>query len=153
MQIVLVHGFRGNHLGLRDVARFLRRKGFEVYAPDLPPMSRYPLDKYDADHYAKWLANYILEKKLDRPVLVGHSMGSITVAATAEKYPELINEKIVFLSPISSKTPKWLSPVTPLCVLFPNWLISHITTRFLIVKKGKDFYHDTVEITILRVST
>lgn len=110
-------------------------------------MGRYPLDKYDAEHYAKWVANYILEKKLDRPVLVGHSMGSIIAAATAEEYPELINEKIVFMAPISAKPSKLLAPVTPLSVLLPNGLVSRLTTRFLVIRKGKEFYRDTVELT------
>lgn len=147
MQVVLIHGFRGNHLGLKDVAKFLRRKGFSVCAPDLPPAGRYPLDKYDAEHYARWVANYIIEKKLDRPILIGHSMGSIIASATAEKYPELIGEKIVFLAPISVKPPKFLAPITPLSVVLPNGLISRITTKYLIVKKEKNFYRETVELT------
>lgn len=147
MQLLLLHGFRGNHLGLRDIAKFLRRQGFEVYVPDLPPMCRYPLEKYDADHYTNWIANYILEKKLDRPVLVGHSMGSILAAATAEKYPELINEQIIFLAPISVKPPKFIAPVTPLSVLLPNALVSRITTRFLIIKPGKTTYRNTLDLT------
>ncbi len=148
MQLLLLHGFRGNHLGLRDVAKFLRRKGFETYVPDLPPMSKYPLDKYDPEHYAKWIANYILEKKLDRPVLIGHSMGSIIAAATAEKYPELINQKIIFLAPISVTPPKFIIPVVPLSVVLPNSLISHITTRYVIIKKGKKTYRDIVDLSI-----
>lgn len=147
MQLLLIHGFRGNHLGMREIAKHLRRKGYEVFVPDLPPMGRYPLAKYDAEHYAKWVANYILEKKLDRPVLVGHSMGSIISAATAEKYPELINQKIVFLAPIAVKPPRFIAPLTPLSALLPNSLISHITTRYLIVKKDKSFYGEIVDLT------
>ena len=146
MQVLLLHGFRGNHLGLRDVAKFLRREGFEVYVPDLPPMSKYPLEKYDSDHFSRWVANFILEKKLNRPVIVGHSLGSIIAAATAEKYPELINEKIVFLAPISEKPPKLLLPIAPLSAILPNSLLSHITTRYVIIKKDKDTYHNIVDL-------
>lgn len=147
MEVLLIHGFRGNHLGLREIAKCLRKKGYKVYAPDLPPAGKYPLAKYDADHYARWVANYILEKKLDRPVLVGHSMGSIIAAATAEKYPELINRKIVFLAPISVKPAKIFTFFVPGVIAIPNKVVGYVTTRFLIIKKGSDFFRKTLEIT------
>ena len=147
MEIVLIHGFRGNHLGFRDVAKFLRKAGFSVYVPDLPPAGKYPLAKYDAEHYAKWVADYILEKKLNRPVVIGHSMGSIIAAATAEKYPEIINQKIIFLAPISTRPARIFSFLAPGVIFLPNSLISYITTRFLIVKKGRSFFKKTVELT------
>lgn len=141
--LLFVHGFRGNHLGLQETADFFREKGYECYAPDIPPAfntqkEKVPgLKEHTADAYAKWMADYILEKKLDHPILIGHSMGSIISAATAEKYPELINEKIFFLSPISVTPPKFICHLAPLSAILPNKLIGYLTTKYLLIQKDK----------------
>ena len=142
--LLFVHGFRGNHLGLKETADYLKAKGYTCYAPDIPPAfntqkEKLPiLSEHTADGYAKWLANYIVEKKLDRPILIGHSMGSIICAATAEKYPELINDKIFFLSPICVTPPKFICNLAPLSSILPTKMISYITTKYLLVPKHKE---------------
>ena len=151
--LLFIHGFRGNHLGLKDTMEFLRAKGYECYAPDVPPAyntqrEKLPeLSEHTADGYAKWMADYILEKKLDHPILVGHSMGSIICAATAEKYPELINEKIFFLSPICVTPPKFICNLAPLSAILPTNWIAYITTKYLIVPKDKQTFKDILAVT------
>ena len=35
--IILIHGLRGNHFGVQDIAETLTKKyGYQVFAPDLP---------------------------------------------------------------------------------------------------------------------
>ena len=139
--LLFVHGFRGNHLGLKETVAYLKAKGYDCYVPDVPPAfntqkEKLPeLSEHTADGYAKWVADYILEKKLNHPILVGHSMGSIICAATAEKYPELINEKIFFLSPICVTPPKFICNLAPLSAILPTNMIAYITTKYLIVPK------------------
>ena len=151
--LVLIHGFRGNHLGLKETVAYLKAKGYTCYVPDVPPAfntqkEKLPeLSEHTADGYAKWVADYILEKKLDHPILIGHSMGSIICAATAEKYPELINEKIFFLSPICVTPPKFICNLAPLSVILPTKLISYITTKYLIVPKDKQTFKDVLKVT------
>ena len=152
-QLLFIHGFRGNHLGLKDTMEYLKAKGYDCYAPDIPPAYNTQKEKlpeltaHTADGYAKWVADYILEKKLTRPILIGHSMGSIISAATAEKYPELINEKIFFLSPICVTPPKFICNLAPLSVILPTKLISYITTKYLLVPKDKQTFKDVLVIT------
>ena len=151
--LLFVHGFRGNHLGLQDTIAYLKTKGYDCYFPDIPPAfntkrEKLPeLSEYTADGYAKWLADYILEQKLDRPILIGHSMGSIICAATAEKYPELINEKIFFLSPICVTPPKFICHLAPLTSILPTKMISYITTKYLLVPKDKQTFREVLRIT------
>jgi len=151
--LLFVHGFRGNHLGLLETKKFFEALGYECFSPDIPPAfntqrEKLPkLEEYTADAYAKWLADYILEKKLDHPVLIGHSMGSIISAATAEKYPELINEKIFFLSPICVTPPKFICNLAPLTAILPNKLIGYITTKYLLVPKDKETLNEVLDIT------
>lgn len=141
--LLFIHGFRGNHLGLTETADFFRKAGYPVYSPDIPPAfnlqdEKLPtLKKFTADGYATWVAEYILNNHLDRPVLIGHSMGSIIAATTAEKYPNLIHDKIFFLSPISAPTPIFLRFIIPLIGFLPNKLICYIVTKYLIAPIGK----------------
>lgn len=152
-QLLFVHGFRGNHLGLKDTIDYFKAKGYECFAPDIPPAfntqkEELPkLSDYSADAYAKWLADYILMNKLDHPVLIGHSMGSIICAATAEKYPELIDEKVFFLSPICVTPPKFICKLTPLTVIVPNKFIGYLTTKYLIIPKDKETLRTVLAIT------
>lgn len=142
--LLFVHGFRGNHLGLFDIIQNFETLGYEVYCPNIPPAFNTQdevlpaLKDFTVEAYATWLADYILDNKLDHPILIGHSMGSLIVAATAEKYPNLIHQKVFFLSPISEPTPKFLRSIIPLIAFVPNKLVCYIVTRYLIGTLGKN---------------
>ena len=98
--IILLHGLRGTHHGLLDIAAALDAKGFKTLAPDLPGSGDRPeLDEKTLDGYAKWLHDYIKDTKT-KPYIIGHSMGSIVVSHYLEKYPDDVQKKVVLLSPI-----------------------------------------------------
>lgn len=98
--LILVHGFRGTHKGLLAIADCLR-DDFTVLTPDIPGSGDNPeLDNKTLDGYAEWFHNYIKEKKLKKPYIVGHSMGSIIVSHYIEKYPNDVADKVVFMSPV-----------------------------------------------------
>ena len=143
--LLFIHGFRGNELGLKPVAE--RLAGFKTYVPTIPPAEKQNLLKYDASHYADWIASYITKEKLQQPVLIGHSMGSIIAAATAAKYPQLVNNKIILLAPISSKPNKFFAALSPLSAVLPNSIVDFITTKYLIVPKDKAFFNKVLDIT------
>ena len=151
--LLFIHGFRGNHLGLTEVETYFKKQGYDCYVPDIPPAlntkkEHVPkLSAYTADGYAKWVADYILEHHLDRPILIGHSMGSIICAPTAEKYPELINERIFFLSPICETPPPFICQVAPLVRFVPSKLSSYLTTKYLITPKDKHTLKRVLDIT------
>lgn len=152
-QILFIHGFRGNHLGLDVVKRDLEDAGYECYAPDIPPAyntkdEKIPdLSAHTADGYAKWIADYIKMHKLDKPILIGHSMGSIIAAATADRYPELINNKIFFLSPICVTPPKFICNLAPLSAVIPTRMIGYITTKYLLIRKDRATLKSTLNVT------
>ena len=143
--IVLVHGFRGSPLGLEVIAQDLRQAGYQVYLPPIPPFAgAEELERYRPKDYANYLASYIRKRKLERPILVGHSMGSVIVAATAKLHPELVNQKLVLLSPISVKTAKPFAAVSPLATIVPRPVVDYVTTRFLFIPKDKQLFRDTI---------
>lgn len=148
--LVLVHGFRGSPLGLEAIADDLRRAGFEVHTPALPPFAgaKFPIvSDYSPKSYARYLRDYIQDQHLVRPILIGHSMGSIVVAATAQRYPELVNQKLVLLSPISAKPARIIARISPLANYLPPRIVDYVTTKFLFIPHDKKLFRETIEIT------
>lgn len=146
--LILIHGFRGAPVGLEVIAQDLRAAGYNVLVPAIPPFAgATELTEYTPSSYAEFLANYIRTNQLERPILIGHSMGSIVAAATADKHPELIHQKLILLAPISSRTPKLFSLVAPLQNFVPRKLVDYITTRYLFVPHNRKLFKQVIQLT------
>lgn len=145
--LLFIHGFRGAPTGNAEIVAILR-KNFEVYSPKIPPTgAKNSLETYDSRSYADFIAKYIKEHKLRRPVLIGHSMGSIIAAATAERYPELVNKKLIFVSPIVTRVPKPIAALQPFVAFLPKSLVSYITTRYLFVPRQRTLFKKAFALT------
>ncbi len=111
LTIVAVHGFRGEHHGLEPIIAQL--EGLRVISPDLPgfgdsaPMRDVA---HDIDGYARWLAAFVDSLPLrSRPVILGHSFGSIVASAAVAG--GLKTPRLVLINPIAApalKGPKAL---------------------------------------------
>lgn len=146
--LILIHGFRGAPAGLNGIAEGLRAAGYEVLLPAVPPFAGAPtLPEYTPDSYAAYMANYIREHQLERPVLIGHSMGSLVAAATASKYPGLVNRKLILLGPISARASKLFSAAAPLQGLVSRNVVDYITTRFLFIPHDHQFFKQVLTLT------
>ncbi|MDR0956003.1 MAG: alpha/beta hydrolase [Candidatus Nomurabacteria bacterium] len=100
--IWLIHGFRGTHSGLADIARNLPE--FHRLIPDLPAFGQsQPLPNsqiHSAENYAKWLIRAV-EKIGGAPVILfGHSFGSIIASIVAATRPDLVSW-LVLAAPIA----------------------------------------------------
>jgi pimeloyl-ACP methyl ester carboxylesterase len=110
--IVMVHGFRGTHHGLLDIIRAL--PDFKIIIPDLPGFGdSTPMDRvHDIAGYSEFVRQFVQQLHLaPRPVLLGHSFGSIIAANVAAQHPELF-EKLILVNPIA--TPALKGPRTVL---------------------------------------
>lgn len=91
--VVLSHGFTDNGLCWTRIAQVLE-KDYDVIMYDARGhgFSDAPEAGYSAEDHAADLAGLIraLDLERPRPMLIGHSMGAITAAATAANYPELV---------------------------------------------------------------
>jgi len=95
--IVLVHGYRGDHHGLETIAAHLA--GRQALVPDLPGFGETEAPAGTSiDAYAAWLVAFVAEHAPGAPVL-GHSFGSIVVAAAAAR--GLDAQRIVLVNPIA----------------------------------------------------
>lgn len=100
--IVMVHGFRGDHHGLEPVVAQL--PGIRMISPDLPGFGdSEPLNgvRHDVEGYSRWLAAFVLELELSgRVVILGHSFGSIVVAASVAAGLEA--DDVILVNPIAA---------------------------------------------------
>lgn len=117
--IVMIHGFRGTFNGLSLVARDLS-DDFNCFVPDIPGFGKGPkLDTYSLDEYVLWLDKYIDTLNLSKkPVLFGHSFGSIITSAYATRFPDKIS-KLILVNPIgypALEGPRWF--LTQCAVLY-----------------------------------
>jgi len=80
---------------------------FSIYAPDLPGFGRTHFDKETflaatqqevEDLYADWLAHYIAAVKLERPIVVAHSISAFFAVQFAKKYPANLS-KLILVDP------------------------------------------------------
>lgn len=145
--LILLHGFRGSPLGLSDVADVLRADGYEVYAPGVPPFSGATLPSLTPEAYVSFVDDFIQEHNLEKPILIGHSMGSIITAAVAHTEPSLLHDKLILLSPISTRTSRLVAPLVPLSAGMPRLVTDYVTTRFLFVPHDPKLFKKTLAIT------
>jgi pimeloyl-ACP methyl ester carboxylesterase len=109
--LVLVHGFRGDHHGLEAVVAQLA--GLHIISPDLPGFGESASFgaaatfasgervRHDIPGYVQWLHDFIGALALPgRVVVLGHSFGSIIVAAAAAD--GLATRDIVLVNPIAA---------------------------------------------------
>jgi pimeloyl-ACP methyl ester carboxylesterase len=99
--VVFLHGLRGDHHGLEPIVSHL--DGVRVVVPDLPGFGAsppFPHDAHDIAGYAAW-AGELVDAIGGRPVLAGHSFGSIVAAAAA---PTADVARLVLVNPIAAAT-------------------------------------------------
>ena len=98
--VVAVHGFRGEHHGLEPVVAHL--PGIRVISPDLPGFGEtapVPGRTHDLDLYAQWLTGFAAAVA-PGAVILGHSFGSIVVAAAVAAGLE--TPRVILVNPIGA---------------------------------------------------
>ena len=98
--LVAVHGFRGEHHGLEPVVAHL--PDIRVISPDLPGFGETPPlkeSRHDIEAYAGWLRGFV-GAVAPGAVILGHSFGSIVVAAAVAG--GLPTPKVILVNPIGA---------------------------------------------------
>lgn len=98
--IIAVHGFRGEHHGLEPVVAHL--DGVRIISPDLPGFGEtapIPGRRHDLSAYSDWLAAFA-PAVAPGAVILGHSFGSIVVAAAVAA--GLATPRVILVNPIGA---------------------------------------------------
>ena len=94
--IILCHGVTDNGLCWTPVARALE-KDYDVIMVDARGhgLSDAPEDGYGTEDRADDVAALVRALDLDRPIILGHSMGGSTASYAAMKYPDLFSKVVL----------------------------------------------------------
>src|SRR5690606_20602374 len=87
--IVLLHGLMGELSNFGSLMQHFSRKGYKVYAPELPIYS-YPLLNTNVSSIAKFVARFLKEIVQEPAILVGNSLGGHLGLVVTHKHPELV---------------------------------------------------------------
>jgi pimeloyl-ACP methyl ester carboxylesterase len=127
--IVMVHGFRGDHHGLEPVVAQV--SDVRMISPDLPGFGESsPLNGagHDIDGYAAWLRAFVPALGLvGRVVILGHSFGSIIVAAAVAD--GLDADDVVLVNPIAAPALAGPRGVLTRLAVFYYWAAAKLPER------------------------
>jgi pimeloyl-ACP methyl ester carboxylesterase len=88
--VALLHGAGGSHLGWPPGLR--RRPDFAVVGVDLPGHGRsHPPGRSSINAYAADVAAIFNQQKIERAILIGHSMGGAIAQTLALNHPETVS--------------------------------------------------------------
>jgi len=98
--LLAVHGFRGDHHGLARIVK--RLPDHRVVAPDLPGFgASEPLPRrHTVEAYADWLIEFSSAVRRRPLTVLGHSFGTIVVAAALDR--GLRADRVILVNPIAS---------------------------------------------------
>lgn len=125
--IVAVHGFRGEHHGLEPVVAHL--DGVRVISPDLPGFGETPPlpgVRHDLAAYAKWLRAFV-GAVAPGAVILGHSFGSIVVAAAVAG--GLDTPRVILVNPIGAPALEGPRGVLTRLAVFYYWAGARLPQR------------------------
>jgi pimeloyl-ACP methyl ester carboxylesterase len=99
--VVLLHGnnFAGFYFG--NIAEALRKEGFRVVIPDQIGYGRSskPIIPYSFNDFARNTRAMLQSLKIEKAMIVGHSMGGMLATRFATQYPAM-TERLVIYNPI-----------------------------------------------------
>jgi pimeloyl-ACP methyl ester carboxylesterase len=125
--IVAVHGFRGEHHGLEPVVAHL--DGVRVISPDLPGFGETPPlpgVRHDLAAYAEWLRAFV-GAVAPGAVILGHSFGSIVVAAAVAG--GLDTPRVILVNPIGAPALEGPRGVLTRLAVFYYWAGARLPQR------------------------
>jgi pimeloyl-ACP methyl ester carboxylesterase len=90
--IILLHGFCEDHQIWDGFAEELA-KDFRVITPDLPGFgqSQLPPQPFTMDDVGDQLSDWLSKLKINKPVIIGHSLGGYVALAMAQKHPDSLS--------------------------------------------------------------
>jgi len=129
--VLLVHGWTCDHTAMAPLSTYFRR-GHRVVSVDLRGhgQSDKPEQEYSMAVFADDLAWMCKELGLEKPIVIGHSMGGVIAVALAARFPDLPSAVVTLDSPVLP-SPALLDRVRPLGEQFRSPTFREIQGKFV----------------------
>ena len=91
--VLLIHGFAEDSNIWNNQVQSLKDR-YQLIVPDLPGSGISALiskEHIGIEEYAEAIRQILLQEKIEKLIMIGHSMGGYITLAFAEKYPELLS--------------------------------------------------------------
>ena len=100
--ILILHGWGLSGNKYAETKKLLEKKGYKVYAPDLPGFGYMEMlnGSMVLDDYVLFVKKFIEKEKLKKVILIGHSFGGRVSVKFAVKYPEMVEKLILTGAPL-----------------------------------------------------
>ena len=119
--VLLVHGLGVSRSSFEKLAVVMSQSGYRVLLPDIPGQGGTDRDKnrnYSIDSQASFLKRLLDHFKIDKPIIIGNSMGGHIALSFGLLYPNRV-KKLVLISP-AGLTDKGILPYPLLDVEMVN---------------------------------
>jgi len=112
---MLLHGNNFGGFYFKAIIDALTTEGFRVIVPDQIGYGRSskPLVPYNFNSQARNTSLILQHLKIDKAMVIGHSMGGMLAARFATQYPKMV-ERIVIYNPIGLTDGRFTRPMTPI---------------------------------------
>ena len=100
--IIILHGWKLSGARYNQCVSILKKDGYNVFAPDLPGFGKEPLvsKSMNLNDYVLFLKRFIKDRKMHKPILIGHSFGGRVAVKYAYSHPEEVSKLILTGVPI-----------------------------------------------------
>lgn len=92
--IILLHGLMGTASMFDKILDYFSTKGYKVFVPELP-VYELPLLKTNVKSFSLLIKRFIEHKNLDKPILVGNSLGGHIALYLTKNYPEIVGSLVL----------------------------------------------------------
>lgn len=123
--VLLLHGNNFGGFYFKAVIDALTKEGFRVVVPDQIGYGRSskPVVPYNLYSQARNTSLILQHLKIERAMVVGHSMGGMLAARLATQYPKMI-ERVVIYNPIGLTDGRFTRPMPEIEATYQNTLKS-----------------------------
>lgn len=106
--VIILHGWGLSADRFAPLRIRLEKIGYHVYVPDLPGfgLSKQPDKPLTLSDYVEFLHTFIKQKKIDKPILLGHSFGGRIALKFQYTYPDIIDALILTGTPGFTPVPR-----------------------------------------------
>ncbi len=106
--LVVLHGWGLSGIRFAKLVASLNSHGDQVLAPDFPGFGEapHPDKPWKLTDYVQWLREYLKNKRIVNPVLIGHSFGGRVALKYQELYPKSVRALILSGTPGFTPIPR-----------------------------------------------